>query len=340
MGINPFNEDGDSLLCDVQPYKSDTLCNKNALYLKKYRPRKISDIYLPLPLRQKIDGLVNIPNMLITGPPGTGKTTTIKQLAKKIYGKYYNDAVIELNASDNRGLETINNSIIYFCRKKLNDHEGNPITKLVIMDEADNITKKAQNMISNFMEEYNNNTNFVFTCNDSNKLIESIQSRCFIIFFPSIKKAMIVDKLEHICRQEGIEYEVAALEQIATNSNGDMRQAVLVLDMICHGMSRCTLANVELLNHQPQQKVVMELIKACAQRNLKEGVRLIKTLKADGYCGSDIILSILNVVNRVNIDEGIRLKYIKHISESYINISNGIDSNLQMYGCLSKLVLS
>ena len=92
--------------------------------------------------------------MIITGYPGTGKTSTILCIARNIYGKNYKDAIIELNASDNRGLDTINNSIIHFCRKKVTLPDNLP--KLIILDEADNITSKAQNTLINLMDKYNN----------------------------------------------------------------------------------------------------------------------------------------------------------------------------------------
>lgn len=341
MELNPFDEDGDGdsfrNKVGVQPG-----CIPRKIFLQKYRPKCLQDIYLPAPLYNKIHAIHNInliPNMLITGHPGTGKTITIKQLAKHIYGKYYHEAVLELNASDNRGLEIINNSIIYFCRKKLLNENQQSIHKLVIMDEADNITKKAQNMISNFMEEYGANTNFVFTCNDSSKLIEAIQSRCVILYFPSVSNEMIVKKLGYICQSEGIEYEEEAIEQISQNSSGDMRQAILNLEMIYYGGQKCDVETVRLLNHRPQKHIIIEIIKMCASRKLMEAIDIIHTLKKQGYCNSDIILNILNMVQQVKIDDDVRMKYIEHISRSYINISDGLDSNLQLYGCLSNLVL-
>lgn len=338
MGINPFNDDGEE--CVVQQELVTTTNAQPKIFLNKYRPKSLDDISLPEPLRSKIRGLKSIPNMLINGAPGIGKTCTVKQLAKKIYGKHFKEAVLELNASDNRGLDTINNSIIYFCRKKLEDDNAVSLPKLVIMDEADNITKKAQNMISNYMEEYSNNTTFVFTCNDSNKLIESIQSRCFIITFPVVDKKMIIDKLMFICSSENIPYETSALTRIAENSNGDMRQAIINLDVVCNGCHTCDLETVQTLQHQPHQQTIFELIKMCAMRDLRKAIDIINSLKDRGYCNSDIILNLLNVINKVNIDEQIRMKYINQISHSYINICNGIDSNLQLYGCLAKLVLT
>lgn len=150
---------------------------------------------------------------------------------------------------------------------------------------------------------------------------------------------MIIDKLKSICVMENITFEESALEQIAGNSNGDMRQAILNLDVICNGCNKCDLTTVNTLHHQPHQQTIVELIKTCAMRDLKQAIDIIMSLKNRGYCNSDIILNLLNVINKVNINEHVRMKYIEQISHSYINICDGIDSNLQLYGCLAKLVL-
>ena len=154
----------------------------------------------------------------MTGHPGTGKTSTIKCLAKEVYKDDYKECVIELNASDNRGLETINNSIIHFCRKKITSE--NNIPKLIILDEADNITKKAQNTLTNLMEKYNKTTKFAFTCNDYNKLVEGIQSRCIIIKYNSITTDDMKDKLINICEKESIEYDDKGIEALIFISQG------------------------------------------------------------------------------------------------------------------------
>ena len=148
-------------------YKGKIISVKKAEMDPKFNNDKA--IYLfNLNKKYDLDGN-EISNMIITGHPGTGKTSTIKCLAKDIFKEDYKECVIELNASDNRGLETINNSIIHFCRKKVSTKYNIP--KLIILDEADNITKKAQNTLTNLMERYNSTTKFAFTCNDYNKLV-------------------------------------------------------------------------------------------------------------------------------------------------------------------------
>jgi DNA polymerase III delta prime subunit len=122
-------------------------------WVEKYRPTSSKDILLDPFIKQKIDTIVkdkSIPNMIITGEPGTGKTSTIICLAKEIYGENLSTYVLELNASDDRGLSIINNTILPFCKKKINKN----LYKLIILDEADSITNKAQNLLSNIIAEY------------------------------------------------------------------------------------------------------------------------------------------------------------------------------------------
>ena len=159
--------------------------NINLPLTEKYRPKKFDDILLEEPLRTKIFNILKsnqIPNMLITGESSTGKTSTVLFLVKEIYKNDYENNVIELNASDDRGLTMISSSILPFCKKKSN------VNKIVILDEADSITAKAQNLLNNIISEYRKTTRFVFICNDSYKINEAIQSQCMIINFPRIKK--------------------------------------------------------------------------------------------------------------------------------------------------------
>ena len=136
--------------------------------------------------------------MILTGEPGTGKTSTILIIAKAIYkdSKTYNENVLELNASDDRGLSIINNTIIPFCQKITNNSE-----KLIILDEADSITNKAQNLLSNIIAEYKKIVD-LYLFNDSTKVNESIQSKCIIINYPKLKDSFINEKLIKICERK------------------------------------------------------------------------------------------------------------------------------------------
>jgi len=326
---------------DIDKIKKKT--DKNFLPLiDKYRPTKFKNIILNELIKSKISAIIDMkimPNMIIVGPPGTGKTSLVTIMAKNMLDDKYSEGVLSLNASDNRGLDILNNTIIYFCKKKLIDSDGNPIPKIIIMDEADNITNKAQNMIANMIEEYSKHTRFAFTCNESSKLIESIQSRCLVIYISPLKNQIVSNHLEKLCIEENIKYDIDALELIAKDCKGDLRASINLLDAISNGFNYVNCENIIKLSYQPNPAKILNLIQECAERNIINATDVLHGLKSEGYCGTDILLAMINVLKEVSIDEDMRLKYINVISEYYTKVSDGLDTNLQLYGCISKMIL-
>jgi replication factor C subunit 2/4 len=328
-------------------------------WIEKYRPKTIDDILLDECLYTKIKNLIKmdvslldgsesninqtiscLPNIIITGTSGIGKTSTLFCIAKEILGDKYSEGLLELNASDNRGLDIINNSIIHFCKKKINGlDDQSPVKKIIIFDEADNITKKAQNILANMMEEYSETTRFCFTCNDSANIIESIQSRCLILHYKPLSREHVLKKLKMICLLEKINYLDKGLEAIIFISHGDIRQAINNLEATYNSYNMITEENVYKLCYQPHPKTVIALIQKCATRNLNIAIIKYEELKEQGYCNSDIIQTMINVLKLINIDEHIRINFIKILSDTYINITEGIDTDLQLYGCISKMIL-
>ena len=304
-------------------------------WVEKYRPSNLDDIILDKITKTKIVNFIEkkeISNMIMTGHPGTGKTSTIKCLAKDIFKEDYKECVIELNASDNRGLETINNSIIHFCRKKVTTK--NKIPKLIILDEADNITKKAQNTLTNLMERYNSTTKFAFTCNDYNKLVEGIQSRCIILKYNSITNIDMKSKLINICEKENIEYDDEGIESIIFIAQGDVRYAINCLESTFFGFNKITYENVYKICEKPPQLQVLSFINLCLAGNLEKAVQEILDLKNNGYCNNDILLTIMNVLKEINISEANRISMIESASNAYMIVNDGVDTDLQLLACI------
>lgn len=338
----------DGITGQITVYKSNNIdannitveISKNNLpWTEKYRPKTFNDIILDDSVKNKLTNLADygmMTNLIITGTSGTGKTTTTLCLAKLLLGNKYSEFVLELNASDNRGLEIINNSVIHFCKKKI-DMELN-IKKMVIFDEADNLTNKAQNVIANMMDEFKHSTIFCFTCNDSTKLIESIQSRCLILSYRPIHNDMIKQRLCHICEKERVNFDDAGLNAIIFIAQGDIRQAINNLEAIYNSYDMVSEKNVYKLCYQPHPNTMIQMIQYCVNKNLVSAIQKYNELKDLGYCNSDILQTMINVLKIISIDEHIRINYIKILSDTYLTVNDGVDTNLQMYSCISKMI--
>jgi len=278
--------------------------------------------------------------MIITGEPGTGKTSTIICLSKQLYNENtYKENVLELNASDDRGLSIINNTIMPFCKKKTKDN----IIKLVILDEADSITNKAQNLLSNIIAEYKNNTRFVFICNDCSQIIESIQSRCMIIKYNKISRYDLYNKIEYICKNENIYYTSDAINELLFLSDYDIRQCINNLECIKFSNLQFDENNIYKIIDKPKSKYIELILTACLNHDLETTLNIILELFNKGYTSNDILLTFMKCLmeNQLSVDiehEHI-LKIYEIISLIYIRVNDGIDTLLQLSGCISKIYL-
>lgn len=330
-------------------------------WVEKYRPKNSREILLEPFIKQKIEKILetkSIPNMIITGEPGTGKTSTILFLAKQVYGDKYSDNVLELNASDDRGLSIINNTIFPFCKKKTgciinNETKSNkyPNHKLVILDEADSITPKAQNLLSNIISKFRINTRIVFICNDCTKIIESIQSRCMIIKYPRINSTNLYQKIEYICIKEHIPYTINGIKTLLFVSDQDIRQSINNLECIYYSFKQLDDKFVYKLIDKPKPYYIAQILQSCYTNDFNHTIDIVKSLYNKGYTPNDILLTFMKYLfenNNIDIQTHncnselkyeTKLKIYEIISLSYIRVNGGIDTLLQLCGCISKIYL-
>ncbi|KAI5437674.1 hypothetical protein KIW84_023695 [Lathyrus oleraceus] len=184
---------------------SSNSANYDVPWVEKYRPSKVVDIVGnedDVSRLQVIARDGNMPNLILSGPPGTGKTTSILALAHELLGPNYREAVLELNASDDRGIDVVRNKIKMFAQKKVTLPPGRH--KVVILDEADSMTSGAQQALRRTMEIYSNSTRFALGCNTSSKIIEPIQSRCAIVRFSRLSDQEILGRLMVVVQAEKV----------------------------------------------------------------------------------------------------------------------------------------
>lgn len=307
-------------------------------WINKYMPKTIDELIVNKTnftrLKYFIDNK-SMPNIIISGESGIGKTATIDCIAKNILEEKYKEYVFEFNVLDNRGMKLLFENLIIFCKRKIDLAEGH---KIVLLDEADNLPNKIQQLIATLMDKYYNNTRFAFTCNNYNELIESIQSKCTIFKYTKLTNSNIKQKLIKICESEEIKYTNDGIDLLVHIAKGDLRIAINNLYAIYIGFKKINLKNINKICDIPNSNLIINLIEECKNKNFAQAIENIKEFKSNGYSGNDIIMNITLILkNYDNIDEELRIRYIEELGRTCIKINKGNDTNLQLYSCISRL---
>ncbi|EOD49494.1 Replication factor c subunit 4 protein [Neofusicoccum parvum] len=308
-------------------------------WVEKYRPVFLDDIVGNTETIERLkiiakDG--NMPHVIISGMPGIGKTTSVLCLARQLLGDAYKEAVLELNASDERGIDVVRNRIKGFAQKKVTLPPGRQ--KIVILDEADSMTSGAQQALRRTMEIYSSTTRFAFACNQSNKIIEPLQSRCAILRYSRLTDAQLVKRLMLICDAEKVEYSEDGLAALVFSAEGDMRQAINNLQSTHAGFGFVNGDNVFKVVDSPHPIKVQAMIKACHEQKVDAALDTLRELWELGYSCHDIISTMFKVTKTIpTLSEHAKLEFIKEIGFTHMRILEGVQTFLQLSGCVARL---
>lgn len=250
------------------------------------------------------------------------------------------EAVLELNASDERGIEVVRNQIKQFATKKVILPPGRH--KIVILDEADSMTAGAQQALRRIMEIHANTTRFALACNTSEKIIEPIQSRCAILRYGKLSNEEVLHRLVQVAKAENVKYAPEGLEALLFTADGDMRQALNNIQSTVAGFSFVNAENVFKVCDSPHPAMVDAIITNCREGALEKAMAGLDSLWSLGYAPVDIISTFFRVVKfmgKDRIDESMQLDYIREIGLCHMRILEGVTSKLQLSSLLASLTM-
>lgn len=297
--------------------------------VEKYRPTKWEEVIGQQKVISSIReilkrGFDNLPHFLFTGKPGTGKTTVAQLIARELWGDKWRDHYVELNASDERGIETVRNLI-----KSITQLSGQ---RLLLLDEADMMTFEAQHSLRRIMET-TKSTVFILTANQGWRIIEPIRSRCVVFNFEPISKDDILLRICQILKAEGIipqtAEEESALIKLAEYANGDLRWAINTLESLI-GDGKIKMENIEVYLPLGQTEEVLNIT---LQGNLQQGVERMKELLAK-IRPDDFVSSAYDWIGKVQ-DVELRARLWTKLSEIEQRIRLGGNPHLHLTAFLA-----
>lgn len=311
------------------------------LWTEKYRPRTLDDVVNQSEIVLRLKKFVsekNMPHLLFSGPPGTGKTTMAHCLAHDLYGENYRQYMLELNASDERGIDVIRSKVKEFARTRV---VGEVPFKIILLDEADNMTADAQQALRRLMELYTVSTRFILIANYPSKIIEPIQSRTAVFRFTPLKKEDVVERLRYICNNEKVVCRDDALTTIYELSEGDMRRAINILQASA-ALGEATVENVYKVVGLAHPREVREMIQLALSGNFNEARSKLRTLMITyGLSGVDVVKQIHKELfsSEVKIPDELKIVISDLVGEIQFRLVEGADDEIQLNTLLARLAL-
>ena len=267
----------------------------NLMWSEKYRPKRLADVVDQKEIIKGISNLVKnrqeIPHMLFAGPAGVGKTTTALCIAMELLGENWKDHVLELNASDERGIKMVRDRVKGFTewRGVTGEQQVNNLFKIVILDEADEMTSEAQTALRAMIEKGSEITRFIIVCNYLSQIIEPIQSRCVVFRFTRLPKKDVVDYLRMICEKEKVKFDEKALAQIYDATSGDMRHSINIVQA-AGGMGSVSSVNVTAAMGLSGRAKVGEVLKLALSGKFNEArAKLLELMLVYGLSETDFM---------------------------------------------------
>ncbi|WP_435101040.1 replication factor C small subunit [Halarchaeum sp. P4] len=320
-------------------YSTMADAGRQEIWVEKYRPDSLEDIVGHENVVSRLKSYVtedDLPNLLFAGPAGTGKTTAATAIAKELYGDDWEENFLELNASDERGIDVVRDRIKNFARTSFGGYDY----RVIFLDEADALTSDAQSALRRTMEQFSNNVRFILSCNYSSQIIDPIQSRCAVFRFAGIGDEAVAGRIREVAEAEGVEYTEPGVDALVYAADGDMRRAINALQAAAATGEAVTEETVYAITSTARPEEIESMVTdAIGGEFVAARATLDDLLTERGLAGGDIIDQLHRSVWEFDLSETQAVRLMDRIGEADYRIAEGANEQVQLEALLASVAL-
>jgi replication factor C small subunit len=312
------------------------MVTESAIWTEKYRPQTFDDMKGQKEIVSKIRAFVeqkSMPHLLFSGPAGVGKTTLSIIIAKQLFGENWRQNFLELNASDERGIDVVRVKVKDFARTKA---LGDVPFKIIYLDESDALTKEAQQALRRTMENYTKTCRFILSCNYASKIIEPIQSRCAVFRFKPLSREDINEVITVIARNENLTISEEVRNALYDISEGDCRRLENVMQSCAVLRKEITPELIYSMASVAKPKEVNDILMTAINNNFLESRKKLLSLMLDyGLSGLDVIKQIQKEIWNLHISDRKKVELVDRCGEIEFRMVEGADEYIQLESFLA-----
>ncbi len=312
---------------------------RTEVWIEKYRPERLADVKGHeeiVPRLQRYVSCGELPHLMFSGPAGVGKTASSVAIAREVYGEDWRENFLELNASDQRGIDVVRDRIKNFARSSFGGYEY----RIIFLDEADALTSDAQSALRRTMEQFSNNTRFILSCNYSSQIIDPIQSRCALFRFTPLSDDAVEAQIREIADNEGIELTDDGVDALVYAAAGDMRKAINGLQAAAVMGEVVDEEAVFAITATARPEEVEAMVERAIDGDFTAARATLDDLLTDrGLAGGDVVDQLHRSAWEFDLPERATVRLLERLGEVDYRITEGANERLQLEALLASLAL-